>query len=165
MFIFEKKSKSKCVLRATAFLMLLVMVFSCVPIAYAGATDVQQSNNNLNMTGDEEGYVNSARDIRNSEVLTDMRGVWIAFVDYKNMGLYNKSETVFRNNASKMFAKLKSDNINTVFFHVVIRVNILSGASTCLQKLRLMILSKFSLNLLMKMTCHFMLGLIRTEKQ
>ncbi len=119
MFIFERKSKSKCVLRATAFLMLLVMMFSCVPFTYAGATEVQQNENNLIKTGDEEGYVNSARDIRNSEVLTDMRGVWIAFVDYKNMGLYNKSETVFRNNASKMFAKLKNDNINTVFFHVV----------------------------------------------
>ena len=70
-------------------------------------------------TGNEEGYVASQRNIRNSEIMTDMRGVWIAYVDYKNMGLYNKSETVFRANAAKMYKKLKDDNINTVFFHVV----------------------------------------------
>lgn len=67
----------------------------------------------------ETGYVATERNIRNSETLTDMRGVWIAFVDYKNMGLYNKSEATFRKNASKMYKKLKIDNINTVFFHVV----------------------------------------------
>ena len=54
-------------------------------------------------SGNSEGYVVSERNVRNSEILTDMRGVWVAFVDYKNMGLYNKSETVFRANASKMF--------------------------------------------------------------
>ena len=66
-----------------------------------------------------EGYVASEKNLRNSETLIDMRGVWIAFVDYKNMGLYNKSEAVFRANASKMFKNLKKDKINTVFFHVV----------------------------------------------
>ncbi|MBR1598609.1 MAG: family 10 glycosylhydrolase [Lachnospiraceae bacterium] len=70
-------------------------------------------------TENVEGFVTSERNIRNSETLTDMRGVWIAFVDYKNMGLYNKSEKVFCANADKMFKKLKKDNINTVFFHVV----------------------------------------------
>lgn len=55
----------------------------------------------------------------NQETLTDMRGVWVAFVDYKNMGLYNKSEAVFRQNVDKMFVKFARDRINTVFFHVV----------------------------------------------
>lgn len=55
----------------------------------------------------------------NSETLTDMRGVWVAYCDYANMGLYNKSESVFRKNADAMFKKFKNDKINTVFFHVV----------------------------------------------
>lgn len=59
------------------------------------------------------------RNVRNQETLANMRGVWIAYVDYKNMGLYNKSEATFRKNADKMYKKLKKDKINTVFFHVV----------------------------------------------
>ena len=81
--------------------------------------DATQTASNTQTTGDETGFVASERNLRNSETLTDMRGVWIAFVDYKNMGLYNKSETTFRKNAAKMYKKLAKDKINTVFFHVV----------------------------------------------
>ncbi len=51
--------------------------------------------------------------------LENMRGVWIAYVDYANLGLYNKSEATFTRNADKIFKQLKKDKINTVFFHVV----------------------------------------------
>ncbi len=93
----------KCYIRfgrhITAMCMIVVMLIGCIlpnDIVYAA----------------------SERSVRNSEILTDMRGVWVAFVDYKNMGLYNKSEAVFRANASKMFQNFKKDKINTVFFHV-----------------------------------------------
>lgn len=69
-------------------------------------------------TDDSTGNSN-AKPTVNADTLTDMRGVWVAYCDYKAMGLYNKSETTFRKNADKMFAKFKKDKINTVFFHVV----------------------------------------------
>ncbi len=46
-----------------------------------------------------------------------VQAVWIAFCDYKSMGLYNKSESQFTANADKMFKKLKEDKINTAYFH------------------------------------------------
>lgn len=50
--------------------------------------------------------------------LSGIQGVWISFGDYKNAGLYNKSESTFTANADKYFKKLKADGINTVYFHV-----------------------------------------------
>ena len=46
------------------------------------------------------------------------RGIWISCFDYANAGLKDKSEAEFRNNVKNMFAKVKSEGFNTVFFHV-----------------------------------------------
>ncbi len=128
MHLFKRINFGNDIKRALAFVLITAVFVGLVPCSSAIATEqtdagtvtttTEQANADTQTT-DDVGYVNSSRDIRNSDIMTDMRGVWIAFVDYKNMGLYNKSETTFRNNASKMFKKLKKDNINTVFFHVV----------------------------------------------
>lgn len=49
----------------------------------------------------------------------EIRGVWIAYLDYKDAGLYDKNEKTFTKNADAYFKKLKNNGINTVFFHVV----------------------------------------------
>ncbi|MEG2758049.1 MAG: family 10 glycosylhydrolase [Anaerovoracaceae bacterium] len=49
---------------------------------------------------------------------TEMRGVWIAYVDFYKLGLKNKSEATFRKNAGVFLDKAKKNNVNTVFFHV-----------------------------------------------
>lgn len=51
--------------------------------------------------------------------LKNMKGVWIAYVDYAKLGLVNKSEKTFTKKADKLFKQLKKDKIDTVFFHVV----------------------------------------------
>lgn len=51
-------------------------------------------------------------------VTEELRGVWIAFYEYKKAGLKNKSEAVFRKNADKLFKKIKDNGCNAVFFHV-----------------------------------------------
>lgn len=48
-----------------------------------------------------------------------IQGVWIAFSDYKNAGLYHKDKKNFTANADAYFKKLKKDGINTVYFHTV----------------------------------------------
>ena len=51
-------------------------------------------------------------------VTEEIRGVWIAFYEYKKAGLKNKSEAVFRKNADKLFKRIKENGCNAVFFHV-----------------------------------------------
>lgn len=48
----------------------------------------------------------------------ETRGVWLAYVDYKALGLYNKEEAEFRKNAEAFFQKAQENSINTVYFHV-----------------------------------------------
>ena len=47
-----------------------------------------------------------------------VRGVWLSCFEYKSAGLYNKSESEFRTNADRIFAKIKASGCNTVYFHV-----------------------------------------------
>lgn len=49
---------------------------------------------------------------------SEMRAVWLAYVDYKPLGLYNKTEAEFRENAEAFFQQAEENSINTVFFHV-----------------------------------------------
>ena len=51
--------------------------------------------------------------------LKNMRGVWISYKDYADMGLVHKSEKTFTKKADKIFKQMQKDKINTVFFHVV----------------------------------------------
>ena len=46
------------------------------------------------------------------------RGVWISCFDYDTAGLKDKTEVEFRKNVKTMFAKVKAEGCNTVFFHV-----------------------------------------------
>lgn len=48
----------------------------------------------------------------------ELRGVWLAFYDYKDVGLYNKSKTTFTKNADKVMKKIKEAKCNAVFLHV-----------------------------------------------
>lgn len=48
----------------------------------------------------------------------ELRGVWLAFYDYKDVGLYNKSKTTFTKNADKVMKKIKAAKCNAVFLHV-----------------------------------------------
>lgn len=51
---------------------------------------------------------------RNEEV----RGVWISYGDFKTLGLYNRSEKDFKNNADEFLQIAEEYGINTVYFHV-----------------------------------------------
>lgn len=48
----------------------------------------------------------------------EVRAVWVSFYEYKGAGLKNKSESVFRKNADKMFGRIRDNGCNTVYFHV-----------------------------------------------
>ena len=99
-----------------SMLIVTALAFSmCESIAYATESGQAMSSFDTNSVSE---FAASNKSKRNTKTLADMHGVWIAFVDYKNMGLYNKSEEVFRTNADKMFKNLKKDKIDTVFFHV-----------------------------------------------
>lgn len=47
-----------------------------------------------------------------------MQGVWVSYVDFKKLGLYNKTENEFRANAEAFYERAESFSLNTVFFHV-----------------------------------------------
>lgn len=46
------------------------------------------------------------------------RGVWIAFCDFKSLGLYNKTKSTYTKNVNSILKKSKADGCNTVYFHV-----------------------------------------------
>ena len=47
----------------------------------------------------------------------EMRGLWIAFCDFKSLGLYNKNKKTFRKNVDRIMKKAKGNKLNTVFVH------------------------------------------------
>lgn len=46
------------------------------------------------------------------------RGVWVSCFEYESLGLQDQSESVFRANANRIFANIKANGCNTVYFHV-----------------------------------------------
>lgn len=48
----------------------------------------------------------------------EVRGVWISYVDFSKIGLNNRSEAEFRENAEVFFNKAEELHINTIYFHV-----------------------------------------------
>lgn len=48
----------------------------------------------------------------------EVRGVWLAYVDCKPLGLYNKSKQEFTDNAQRFFKSCEKNKINTIYFHV-----------------------------------------------
>lgn len=55
---------------------------------------------------------------RQSQPAQEVRAVWLAYVDFKSLGLYNQEEKQFRKNAEAFFEEAKKTSINTVYFHV-----------------------------------------------
>lgn len=47
-----------------------------------------------------------------------MRGVWVSCFEFYKAGLAGKSETEFVQNADKLFANIRTNGCNAVFFHV-----------------------------------------------
>lgn len=54
-------------------------------------------------------------DGRSSE---ELRGVWVSYIDYGNLGLTDQTEEGFRANAERFYDRAEEMHINTVFFHV-----------------------------------------------
>lgn len=48
----------------------------------------------------------------------EVRALWVAYTDFKALGLYNKSEEEFRSNAERLFEQAEDYAVNTVYFHV-----------------------------------------------
>lgn len=48
----------------------------------------------------------------------EVRAVWLAYVDFKELGLHNQDEAHFRENAQAFFDEAVKNSINTVYFHV-----------------------------------------------
>ncbi|MGI6220926.1 MAG: glycoside hydrolase family 10 protein [Coriobacteriales bacterium] len=47
-----------------------------------------------------------------------MRGLWISYGDFYDLGLANKSQVVYTANLKKAFVEAKKYGVNTVYFHV-----------------------------------------------
>lgn len=48
----------------------------------------------------------------------EIRGVWLSYVDFEPLGLYNQTEENFREHAEAFFQQAEENSINTVYFHV-----------------------------------------------
>ena len=48
----------------------------------------------------------------------EVRGVWVSYVDFDKLGLKDKSEHEFRENAEKFYERADELHINTVYLHV-----------------------------------------------
>lgn len=53
-----------------------------------------------------------------TQLRDEVRGVWVSYVDFAKLGLSNKSETEFRENAAAFYDRAEELHINTVYFHV-----------------------------------------------
>ena len=47
----------------------------------------------------------------------ETRGLWIAFCDFQDMGLYNKNKRTFTRNLNKALNKAKKNGVNTIYWH------------------------------------------------
>ncbi len=47
-----------------------------------------------------------------------VKGIWVSCFEYADLGLNDKSEAEFRANANQLFANIKANGCNTVYFHV-----------------------------------------------
>lgn len=52
------------------------------------------------------------------ELSEEVRGIWVSYVDFGKLGLSNKSEAEFRENAEAFYERAEALHINTVYFHV-----------------------------------------------
>lgn len=52
------------------------------------------------------------------DAASEVRGLWVAYCDFKDLGLYNKNATTFRANTKKLLDKAEYYGTNTIYFHV-----------------------------------------------
>lgn len=55
---------------------------------------------------------------RENRLKEEVRGVWVSYVDFAKLGLSNKGEAEFRENAEIFYDRAEELHINTVYFHV-----------------------------------------------
>lgn len=51
------------------------------------------------------------------EAASEVKGLWVAYCDFKALGLYNKSESTFRANTKKLLNKAQYYGTNTIYYH------------------------------------------------
>ncbi len=61
---------------------------------------------------------NKAQEVSAFSDSTEVRGIWLSYVDFGSLGMKTNSESTFRSKASSFLSKAKSNNVNTVYFHV-----------------------------------------------
>ena len=48
----------------------------------------------------------------------ELRGLWLAFCDFKSVGLYKKSKSAFKRNSDRIMKAAKKNKCNAIFLHV-----------------------------------------------
>lgn len=56
--------------------------------------------------------------VNRDQTPAEIRGVWLSYVDFEPLGLYNQTEEAFREHAEAFFQQAEENSINTVYFHV-----------------------------------------------
>lgn len=99
--------------KSITILVLISLLVGCMIWEIVTPT---QSTSNADSSSTQKA---SAASAATGSAISNVRGAWVSFGDYKGAGLYNKSKSTFTSNADKFFKNLKADGINTVYFHVV----------------------------------------------
>lgn len=75
----------------------------------AAATEKKTDTTAVSKTKKKTSIVNTKK---------ELRGLWLAFCDFKSVGLYNKSQSAFKKNSDKIMKAAKKQKCNAVFIHV-----------------------------------------------
>lgn len=62
--------------------------------------------------------VSTCQKHQETEEIEELHGVWLSYTDFKELGLYNQTETEFRQNAECFFERAEELSVNTIYFHV-----------------------------------------------
>ncbi len=49
---------------------------------------------------------------------TEVKALWVAYIDFEKLGLKDKSESVYRQNVAKLLTESQKYGTNTIYFHV-----------------------------------------------
>lgn len=100
MAVMDKK-RSVSILRSVSVIMVVVMLLSVFQFSVIDRNDEGRVDNTSTVYG-----------------ATEVRGLWIAYVDFEKLGLKDKSESVYRQNVNKFLKEAKKYGTNTIYFHV-----------------------------------------------
>ena len=92
----------------------LLALVMCAAVAVVFSVVPQTSEYAIAATNVKNRSINNSIVKKNKE----LRGLWLAFYDYKSVGLYNKSKSTFTKNADKVMKKAKATKCNAIFVHV-----------------------------------------------